>query len=36
MVMNGGMVIGEIPRPEQDFGAWAAYLGAAHDALAAA
>lgn len=34
-VVRGGMVIGEIPRPEEHPGEWLAYLQANRDGLAA-
>jgi hypothetical protein len=35
-VIQGGIVIGEIPNPERDWPAWGAYVAAAREALAAA
>jgi hypothetical protein len=35
-VIQGGIIIGEIPNPERDWPAWAAYVAAAGEALAAA
>jgi len=35
-VIKGGMLIGEIPRPEEDFGAWTEYVAAQHEGLARA
>lgn len=34
-VVRGGMIIGEIPRPEENWPAWVAYVDSARDALAA-
>lgn len=35
-VITGGMRIGEVPRPDQDFAGWADYVTGIHDALARA
>jgi hypothetical protein len=34
--IQGGILIGEIPHPEQDWAAWTMYVQSARDALAAA
>jgi hypothetical protein len=33
-VLRGGMLIGEVPRPEEDPVGWSDYVAAAHEALA--
>lgn len=33
--VQGGIIIGQIPNPEADYPAWAGYVQAAHDQLAA-
>jgi hypothetical protein len=35
-VIQGGIIIGEIPDPGRDWPAWAAYVAAAREALSAA
>ncbi len=34
VVITGGMFIGEVPRPEEDWAAWCSYVAANREALA--